>query len=216
VSGGWLLTRIFRNRARLELTVDADGIEDMTPVERRCLFAKRQEILRALNGNRESLFQSRIQVCHLMSHRLLTVARDAPADQLDKMMQENKVRHLLVCETNGKLAGVISDRDLRNRTGKTAADLMTPNPHVVSRNDPLGQVITLMMHRHISCVPVVEEGSLCGIVTSTDIMMSLHCTLQILAKLAAEVNASCRPARYSAFSFDDGVDALAQEPPRNQ
>lgn len=199
--GGWGLSRRRFGQDRLGLSDDQDDLENMSAGERKCLFAKRQQILTVLNNNQASLLQSRIQVRHLMSHSLLTVTKNTPADELLRTMEHNRIRHILVCGTDGHLAGVISDRDIKNRSGKTAADLMTPDPLTASPDDPVGHIISLMMHKHISCVPVAEDGHLCGIVTSTDMMMSLHCTLQILATLASKVTGAVQPQ--GAFCGDD-------------
>ena len=49
--------------------------------------------------------------------------------------------------------------------------------------------ITMMLDRQISCVPVTQQNKPIGVLTSTDLMMSFQCALQVLAKLAAELQA---------------------------
>jgi signal-transduction protein with cAMP-binding, CBS, and nucleotidyltransferase domain len=41
-----------------------------------------------------------------------------------------------------------------------------------------------MLHRHISCLPVVEQGRLCGVLTTTDVMLSCQCMLHVLESSA--------------------------------
>ncbi len=63
---------------------------------------------------------------------------------------------------------------------------MTSNPITVSPDDLIGPAVTGMMNRNISCLPVVDEGCLCGMLTSTDLMMALQCCFQVLQAAAAE------------------------------
>ena len=98
-------------------------------------------------------------------------------------MAEPKKRHLLVCNRAGKLLGVISDRDLLSRTGKVAADLMTPNPLVVDRDTLLDSAVTILIQKRISCLPVTHEGALCGLLTTTDVMMALQCVAQVIQRM---------------------------------
>jgi diguanylate cyclase (GGDEF)-like protein len=44
--------------------------------------------------------------------------------------------------------------------------------------------ITYLMNENISCLPVVEGGRLCGVLTTTDLVLTLQCTLQLWLRLA--------------------------------
>ena len=75
----------------------------------------------------------------------------------------------------------------------------------------MSPAITLMLDRHISCLPVVKDGVLVGVLTSTDLMMALQCTLKILGQLAAELKhadtqASSSTAEPEASSVEQGED----------
>ncbi len=201
--GGYCLLRRGRRRLHLEAPNEPDNLADMTAKERRCLFEKRQQILRVLRNNTTTLLQNKIQVRHLMSHKVLTVKTSTPLIEVRQLMKKSKIRHMLICGKRGQLVGVISDRDIRNRDGQTAADVMTSDPIVASPNDPVGNIITLMMHKYISCVPVVDDGNLCGILTSTDMMMSLHCSLQILAQIAADADIARRLELEASLTIED-------------
>ena len=63
----------------------------------------------------------------------------------------------------------------------------------VTRDTTLNTAITMMLQKRISCLPVVENDVPLGVLTSTDMMMALQCTLQILAKLAAELQFTGAP-----------------------
>ena len=146
---------------------------------------KRQQIFRLLTHDAENPGGVQTHVRHLMSRHLATVLPETPLAEAVRTMTNQGIRHLLVCERGGPLVGIISDRDLKNRAGTTVTEIMTANPVVVPPDMAVGPAITLMLSRSISCLPVVEHGRLCGVLTTTDMMLSCQCMLQVLEKIAA-------------------------------
>ncbi len=137
------------------------------------VFQKRQEILSTLSSDMSSLLlRSRLEVQHLMSPRVKRVSPQTTRTEIESLMGAAQVRHLMVCREHGQLVGVISDRDFQQRRGPTAAEIMTTNPATVSAHTPIGQVITMMVDRKISCVPVVDDGGLHGVLTTTDLLLA--------------------------------------------
>lgn len=61
---------------------------------------------------------------------------------------------------------------------------MTSSPRTVAPNTPLSPAITLLIEKHISCLPVVEDERLCGVLTTTDLIITLQCTLQVWLEIA--------------------------------
>lgn len=154
------------------------------------LIDKRQELLHRIESQLPAVLQGGLEVRHLMSARLATVPPAARADSLAKIMQREHVRHLLVCQDQGKLLGIISDRDLAKRRGATAADVMTARPHTVLPVVPASRAITVMLGARISCLPVVRDERVIGILTTTDCLLGLQCLLQIFGKAGQEVPAA--------------------------
>lgn len=58
-----------------------------------------------------------------------------------------------------------AERELDKVSGAAVADIMTSDPIAVGPETPLDQVATLMVERHISIVPVVEDELLVGVIT---------------------------------------------------
>ena len=95
------------------------------------------------------------------------------------LMQEKGIRHLPVLE-NGKLVGIITDRDLRLATSRLAERPFNPDDRVekvmskpvqiINPSDPVEQAIRIMRELKIGCLPVVEKGAVIGIITVSDIM----------------------------------------------
>ena len=177
---------------------DTDSSEALSPSQRHRLYEKRGQIRNVLSNDTASLLGSSIRVRQLMSHRPITVEAPTPLEEVGAMMHDKTIRHVLVCGRNGELLGIISDRDARYRTGGTAEEVMTPHPLTVEPDSPINPAITMMLDRQISCLPVTQQNKPIGVLTSTDLMMSFQCTLQVLAKLAAELQSPIEERERSA------------------
>jgi len=173
-----------RKRRALKLEAEADSEEPVSPASQKRIYEKRQRLLKALLKDSKALLKNRLEVRHLMTQGLTVVPPKTTVDELASLMSENHMRHLLVCRDDKQLVGVISNRDLANRSGGTAEELMTPSPRTVTPNTPLSPAITLLIDKHISCLPVVENERLCGVLTTTDLVITLQCTLQVWLEIA--------------------------------
>jgi acetoin utilization protein AcuB len=183
-AGGLLVReRVRQARARQQVReIDLEGEERRESSH--SSFVKRQEIRRVLLKHLGEVLQSRILVRHVMSRRVRTVDPSASVADLRDTMTEEGFHHLLVMQ-QGKLVGVLSDRDLCGRCGKRAGDLMTRQPLTVGPDTPVGQAITTLLRHRISCLPVVAEGEVQGILTTTDMLLTLQCLLQLLEQAPA-------------------------------
>lgn len=77
---------------------------------------------------------------------------------------------------DGKLIGIITDRDLREHAGllertKTSA-AMTKDLMTVTSRTTLEQAAKLMLSHKISGLPVTDAGKLVGIITTSDILQA--------------------------------------------
>ncbi len=174
-------------RRAVQESVDEADRRDHTDQIRDFVFDKRQEIFRILASDMDVLLlESRLEARHVMSRRVTAVTPNTPVAEVRETMKERHMRHLLVCR-GSNLVGIISDRDLSKRDARTAADLMTANPITVEPHTLLNPIITQMVQRRISCLPVLDKGQIVGVLTSTDLMMTLQCALQVLRRVAGEV-----------------------------
>ena len=91
-----------------------------------------------------------------------------------------KIRQAPVLE-NGKLAGIVTDRDLRlavaetlSEPGLTIASVMTRDPVTVKESDLLRSAAKLISRNKFNALPVLSEaGELVGVLTTTDILNGL-------------------------------------------
>lgn len=113
---------------------------------------------------------------------------DTALDEIMMLMAGSGVRHLPVVG-EGKVAGIISDRDLRLYSSLSdaekyqvkAEDIMSPDPITVSKNMPLDEVAFLMSEKKVGSVIVIEDENdqLYGIFTATD---ALNALVEIIRK----------------------------------
>jgi acetoin utilization protein AcuB len=92
------------------------------------------------------------------------------------IMQAEGFEHLPVVETK-RVLGVITDRDVRQHAAHPDETLvetaMTADPMTVSPDTAIEEAASIMLVHRIGCLPVVDNGSLVGIITATDLLRAL-------------------------------------------
>jgi CBS domain-containing protein/Flp pilus assembly pilin Flp len=144
---------------------------------------KRREIFNVLSKNVGDLLTSHLRVGQIQTKKPVCVPLTTKREELEEMMQESQFHHLLVCDSHGRLAGILSDRDFRAGSGKTAAEIMTVDPFTIDATAEIRTAISMLLSHRISALPVVEDGRPIGIMTVTDLVLMLQATLQLLDKL---------------------------------
>lgn len=121
----------------------------------------------------------------VMTRSVMCVVPSVKAEACYALMIRRRFRHLPVVE-DGRLLGIISDRDLLVRAemapegtlrfpSLASWEVMTPHPHTCNLRDTVAHVADLMLGNQVDCVPVLHpDGSLVGIITSTDLVALLR------------------------------------------
>ncbi len=128
-----------------------------------------------------------LSVSDVMSTDLVTVGPGESARRAYEIMRDRRIRHLPVVD-DGRLIGILSDRDLRpvllspGLTGATVAELMSEEPATIAPGAPVEDAASLLVVRKIGCLPVVEGARLVGIVTETDLLAVLVELLGLLSQ----------------------------------
>jgi len=120
-----------------------------------------------------------------MAREVVVLSPETTAAEALAICRERRIRHLPVLE-EGRLVGIISDRDLRSAApalgdpGRAEAlgeirisEVMTSDVVSARPDDPIEEAANAMRERRIGCLPVVEDDALVGIVTSSDVMEAL-------------------------------------------
>jgi acetoin utilization protein AcuB len=125
-----------------------------------------------------------LTVSDLMTVNPLTVAPETPLRQVIYLMQRECVRQLPVVD-HGDLVGIITDRDVRLAVDSpvvsqdmphrreiierfTAETCMTPNPMTVTPEMSAYKVAGMLATYKFGAFPVMDEGTLVGIITTSD------------------------------------------------
>ncbi len=95
-------------------------------------------------------------------------------------LTDRKIRQAPVLE-NGKLAGIVTDRDLRlavvetlTEPGLTVGSVMTRDPVTVNENSLLKDAARVIGKNKFNALPVLSDsGELVGVLTTTDILNGL-------------------------------------------
>jgi CBS domain-containing protein len=103
------------------------------------------------------------------------------------MMKELDVHHLIVCSADRRVLGVVSDRDVMSCAGKKAQDIMTCAPLTLPPDALVRTAMSYLIERRISSLPIVDDGQLVGIFTTTDALMAFQCTMQVVRAAAANL-----------------------------
>lgn len=126
----------------------------------------------------------------LMTTDVFTVDRNEALLTADRVMSLGRIRHVIVVDEDGNLAGVVSQRDLfhsgllkalgygthamqKTLDGMLVKEVMTTNLITTGPDTPLKQAAGLMVQHKIGCLPVLEGSKLVGIVTESD-FVKLH------------------------------------------
>ena len=126
----------------------------------------------------------------IMTTRVATVSMDDRLGVIKEIFEQANFRHLLVVEEE-ELVGILSDKDLfralspylespgenqrdRDTLSRRVHQVMTREVITISADASLELAANLMLDRGISCLPVLEDGKLQGIITWRDLLKAAH------------------------------------------
>lgn len=126
-------------------------------------------------------------VRELMSGGVISAPPWMPILEARNLMMKERIRHLPVTDGDGKLLGIITDRDIRLNLPSRATSLsvweinhllskltvdevMTQAVITVGPDRPARDAARLMIDHRIGALPVELDGRLIGIITETDLL----------------------------------------------
>jgi CBS domain-containing protein len=110
-------------------------------------------------------------------------------------MREHNLGCLLVTERDGRLSGMLTDRDIALRVTGEGKDpqlakvqgIMTPNPVRIPVDRSLHELTTLMHSQRVRRIPIIDrEGKPIGIVTLDDLLALLGDEMSEMGKTVSE------------------------------
>lgn len=125
------------------------------------------------------------------------VVKISPASSVGeacRLMEQNNIG-CLIAEQDGKLCGIVTDRDIalrivgagRDPQQTTVSEIMTPNPIRISVDKDLHHLTALMRAYHVRRVPIVDGfDTTLGIVTFDDLIALLGDEMAQLGQAISE------------------------------
>jgi acetoin utilization protein AcuB len=110
----------------------------------------------------------------VMTRSVVTTEPSRPLHAAAHLMRGGRFRHLPVVR-EGRLIGIISDRDVQPRESRTVGEVMHAPVVTVTPDTPIEVAASLLIDNKIGALPVVEDGTdaLVGIVSQTDLFGAL-------------------------------------------
>ena len=130
-----------------------------------------------------------MNVSDIMTERPATVRLHSTLREVLDLMEQIGCHHLPVLNTENHVIGIISDRDCRLAMNSPyimrerwqdeelvnhlyARMIMSAAPVVIAPDANAEDAAKLMLNRRISCLPVMRDETLVGIVTRSDILLA--------------------------------------------
>jgi CBS domain-containing membrane protein len=134
--------------------------------------------------------QSNVRVRDLMTRPVRTLGRNDKLSVADALMRTERIRHLPVVDEDGRLAGIVSQRDLFFNAlvqalgfGTTTHDrmlstipvkeVMTENVVTTTPETLVTAAARVMVERKIGCLPVIDGEALIGILSESDVVSAV-------------------------------------------
>lgn len=125
-----------------------------------------------------------------MTKNPITCTPDMSIQDASDLMAREHIHRLPVLDKNGRLVGVISEKDILKAAPSPASTLsayetnyllskltvkkiMSRNPVTVTKDCTVEEAATIMCDQDLSCLPVLSDGKLVGIVSKSDLFKML-------------------------------------------
>lgn len=118
-----------------------------------------------------------MKVKDCMCGEVCCVKTNATVKEIAKLMEQNHIGCVPVCNETNEIVGLITDRDIvlrgiacgRDINKMVANEIMTTNICTCNENDDICQVEKKMSRNQIRRIPVVDNSKVIGILTFGDL-----------------------------------------------
>ncbi len=143
-----------------------------------------------------------MQASDVMTPKIVSIGPSAPIREAIRLMLDDRVSGLPVVDAAGKLVGILTEGDLLHRSeiatekhhwrwlefvlgpgrraseyvrshGRVVDEVMTREVVTVAADTPLAEIVALMEHHRVKRLPVIDDGTLVGIVSRADLLAAL-------------------------------------------
>lgn len=144
-----------------------------------------------------------MQVRDLMNPSVISVSTTDSTALAARLLSRHNIGSLPVCTTDGRLRGIVTDRDIVLRCIAAEEDpaqtpvreVMTRGCYTVGPQDDCRQATQLMAARQVRRLPVVENGKLVGMLSLGDLSRSHRFDMEASQALSEISENVLRPQR---------------------
>ena len=117
-----------------------------------------------------------MKVADIMTSHVISVGQKEPVSVAARLMKRHNLGALPVCDDDGRLRGMVTDRDIVTRcvamdydpTDTMLREIMTRGILTCKRSDDVDKAAAAMGREQIRRIPVTEDGRLVGMVSLAD------------------------------------------------
>jgi len=138
-----------------------------------------------------------MKVKDIMRSQVVSLHVGDTLDVVEDIMGMGHIRHLPVVDTDNRVVGILSQRDLLRATASSVLslpqdkeqewmhaikvrDVMTPEVTTISGEAGMAEAVDKLVTQKFGCLPVVDEqGKLAGLLTETDCLRCFHNLLKM-------------------------------------
>lgn len=143
-----------------------------------------------------------MKVSDLMNASVITIAPEESAALAARLISRHNVGSLPVCGGDGRLRGIVTDRDIVLRcvapeedpAQTPVRDIMTRNCAVASPEDDPAEAARLMAESQVRRLPVTREGKLVGMLSLADLARAEQFNMET-ARALSEISDNIRPPK---------------------
>jgi len=185
------LDKVFQQRAvnktgqiKKNKTIDAKQEHQTAQEHHQSFSASAEYVYQAIDKLPEDV--PALYAHQIMTAPVVTLTASMTVDHVLTLFQTKRFRHLPVVSTDGKVTGMVSDRDLLqymaglqesyqknlapHKTSDKVELLMQSPVLTASKETDVRYIARLFVERRVGAMPIVADGELQGMITRSDIL----------------------------------------------
>ncbi|WP_456474462.1 CBS domain-containing protein [Candidatus Pyrohabitans sp.] len=158
----------------------------------------------------------------LMTPEVVTIDKDRKLSDALGIMEKHRISRLVVVN-EGKIVGIVTDKDILEVMGSSKyANKLPSSLHVstamsrgvitVGKDADVSEAARLMLSHRIKSLPVVNDGELVGIVTTTDLLKPLQDSEEkvekVMTRRVITISPEDRAIHARRLMLDNGISRL--------
>ena len=116
------------------------------------------------------------KIREIMSTHPVSLPADASLVEAAKRMRDNDIGDVLIVEADGRLRGIVTDRDMvvraianeKEARNTTIGDVCSPDLVAVDADEEADRAVQMMRQRAVRRLPVMDDGQVVGVVSIGD------------------------------------------------